>query len=91
MLLYQPQALPLVSMANPSLQYQHSDLSIETEPLMGNPVDHQQSFDKADADFREDVEASPTNSDDLPMERIELTEKDVRHPSAPYLQFQGNP
>jgi MFS family permease len=43
---------------------------------MGNPGDHQQSFDKADADFREDVEASPTNSDDLPMERIELTEKD---------------
>jgi hypothetical protein len=89
MLLYQPQALPLVSMANPSLQYQQSDLSIETEPLMGNLGGNQQSFDKADTDLREDVEASPTN--DVPTERIELTEKDVHYPSAPYLQSQGSP
>jgi hypothetical protein len=78
-------------MANSSLKHQHSDLSIEAEPLMGNAGDHQQSFDKADTDFREDVEASPTNSDDLPMERIELTEEDVHHPCAPYLQSQGSP
>jgi len=76
-------------MANPSLQLQNSDISIETEPLMGNLGDNQQSFDKAVTDFREYVEASPAN--DLAIERIELTEKDVHYPSASYFQFQGSP
>jgi hypothetical protein len=86
--LYQPQAFPLASMAaNSYLNHDHN-LSIETEPLMGNSIDNQQSFDKADAEYREDVEASPTHSDALPMERIELTEEDVHHLTS--LQFQGS-